>query len=174
MDTNDVNYIFIGFVTRFLPVGLIGLLIAVIFSASMSSTSSELNALASTSVIDIYKRSVHAGGSEQHYLKVSKLMTLLWGVVAIMVAKPRHSPGKFDRGRKCFGIHFLWYHTRCVPRSIFCQIHQGPCRFHCRFDSAGLHYLLLLLYGSRIFVVQFTGPCHHYQHRVIDPMVIQQ
>jgi solute:Na+ symporter, SSS family len=86
MDTNDVNYIFIGFVTRFLPVGLIGLLIAVIFSASMSSTSSELNALASTSVIDIYKRSVHAGGSEQHYLKVSKLMTLLWGVVAIMVA----------------------------------------------------------------------------------------
>lgn len=86
LDTNDVNYIFIGFVTRFLPVGLIGLLIAVIFSASMSSTSSELNALASTSVIDIYKRSVHAGGSEQHYLKVSKLMTLLWGIVAIMVA----------------------------------------------------------------------------------------
>jgi solute:Na+ symporter, SSS family len=86
LDTNDVNYIFIDFVTRFLPVGLVGLLIAVIFSASMSSTSSELNALASTSVIDIYKRSIRINGSEGHYLSVSRAMTLLWGIIAIIVA----------------------------------------------------------------------------------------
>jgi solute:Na+ symporter, SSS family len=86
MDTNDVNYIFIDFITRYLPMGLIGLLIAVIFSASMSSTSSELNALASTSVMDIYKRSIMPGSNEAHYFLASKIGTLFWGIIAIIVA----------------------------------------------------------------------------------------
>ena len=85
-ETNDTNYIFLSFVMRFLPAGLIGLLIAVIFSASMSSTSSELNALASTTVVDIYKRMFRPEGSDQHYLKVSKFATVLWGIYAILVA----------------------------------------------------------------------------------------
>ncbi|HNQ13036.1 MAG TPA: sodium:solute symporter [Bacteroidia bacterium] len=85
-ETNDTNYIFLYYVLNYLPVGLIGLLIAVIFSASMSSTSSELNALASTSVIDIYKRNINSNGSDQHYLMVSKLFTAAWGVFAIVVA----------------------------------------------------------------------------------------
>ena len=85
-ETNDTNYIFLSFVMRFLPAGLIGLLIAVIFSASMSSTSSELNALASTTVVDIYKRMFRPEGSDQHYLKVSKFTTVLWGIYAILVA----------------------------------------------------------------------------------------
>lgn len=85
-ETNDTNYIFLSFVMRFLPAGLIGLLIAVIFSASMSSTSSELNALASTTVVDIYKRMFKKEGSDQHYLNVSRITTVLWGVYAIMVA----------------------------------------------------------------------------------------
>src|SRR5690606_38242830 len=86
LDTNDVNYIFIDFITRYLPIGLIGLLIAVIFSASMSSTSSELNALASTSIMDIYKRSIMPTSSEEHYFLASKIGTLIWGVIAIIVA----------------------------------------------------------------------------------------
>jgi solute:Na+ symporter, SSS family len=85
-DTNDTNYIFLDFVTKYLPHGLIGLLIAVIFSASMSSTSSELNALASTSVIDIYRRSLNKDKSASHYLKSSKYATLIWGILAIGVA----------------------------------------------------------------------------------------
>jgi Na+(H+)/acetate symporter ActP len=82
-DTNDTNYIFLNFVISFLPVGLIGLVLAAILSASMSSTSAELNALASTSVIDIYKRIFRKEGSDRHYLLISKMATIFWGVYAI-------------------------------------------------------------------------------------------
>jgi solute:Na+ symporter, SSS family len=82
-DTNDTNYIFLSFVINFLPVGLIGLVLAAIFSASMSSTSAELNALASTTVIDIYKRVFKRDASDHHYVFVSKISTVLWGIYAI-------------------------------------------------------------------------------------------
>ena len=83
---NDTNYIFLTFVLAFLPAGLIGLVLAAILSASMSSTSAELNALASTTVMDIYKRMIYDKGSEKHYLIVSKLATVFWGGVAIFFA----------------------------------------------------------------------------------------
>lgn len=85
-ETKDADYIFIGFVTKYLPHGLIGLLIAVIFSAAMSSTSSELNALASTTIIDFYKGTFKKEASERHYLIASKLFTVMWGTLAIMFA----------------------------------------------------------------------------------------
>lgn len=85
-DKNDSNYVFLSFVTSFLPVGLIGLLIAIIFLASMGSTASGLNSLASTSVVDIYKRWLKKDGSEKHYLMVSRLSTIFWGVLCIVVA----------------------------------------------------------------------------------------
>ncbi len=82
-DSNDTNYIFLSYVVNFLPIGLVGLVLAAIFSASMSSTSAELNALTSTTVIDIYKRLVAKDESEAHYLKVSKIATVFWGIYAI-------------------------------------------------------------------------------------------
>ncbi len=85
-DGNDTNYIFLSFVLAFLPAGLIGLVLAAILSASMSSTSAELNALASTTVMDIYKRMIYNKGSEKHYLIASKLATVFWGGVAIFFA----------------------------------------------------------------------------------------
>ncbi len=85
-DGNDTNYIFLSFVLAFLPAGLIGLVLAAILSASMSSTSAELNALASTTVMDIYKRMIYDKGSEKHYLIASKLATVFWGGVAIFFA----------------------------------------------------------------------------------------
>ncbi len=85
-ETNDTDYVFISFVMNNLPHGLIGILLAVIFSAAMSSTASELNALASTTTVDLYKRSVKPGQSEQHYLNASRLFTLMWGLIAIMFA----------------------------------------------------------------------------------------
>jgi len=85
-DTNDTNYIFLNFVIHFLPIGLIGLVLASIISASMSSTSAELNALASTTVIDFYKRLIKKDASESHYLKISKLATVFWGIYAIIFA----------------------------------------------------------------------------------------
>ncbi len=85
-ETNDKDYIFMTYVMDFLPVGMIGLLFAVMFSAAMSSTASELNALASTTTIDFYKRSVKKEADETHYLKSSKWFTFLWGVLAIIFA----------------------------------------------------------------------------------------
>jgi solute:Na+ symporter, SSS family len=86
-DTNDTNYIFLDFVMKYLPHGLIGLLIAVIFCASWSSTSSELNALASTTTIDIYKRMFKTSATDKHYVFISRLNTLMWGIFAIAVAQ---------------------------------------------------------------------------------------
>ena len=86
IESNDKDYVFIHFILNNLPRGLIGLLLAVILSAAMSSTASELNALASTTAIDLYKRNVSEEKSEEHYVKASKWFTLLWGILAILVA----------------------------------------------------------------------------------------
>lgn len=86
----DSDYVFLTFILNYLPQGLIGLLIAVIFSAAMSSTSGELNALASTTVIDFYKNLIDKNASENKYVWVSKLMTAAWGMLAICFAFMAH------------------------------------------------------------------------------------
>lgn len=85
-DTNDNNYVFLNFVTHHLPVGLAGMLIAIIFLASMGSMASGLNSLASTTVVDLYKRLVHKDTDRQEYLKVSRWSTFFWGVFCILAA----------------------------------------------------------------------------------------
>ncbi|MDT0678239.1 sodium:solute symporter [Autumnicola musiva] len=85
-ESNDKDYIFIHFILNNLPRGVVGLLLAVILSAAMSSTASELNALASTTAIDLYKRGVKTDKKDQHFLKASKWFTLLWGGIAITFA----------------------------------------------------------------------------------------
>lgn len=85
-ETNDKDYVFIHFILNNLPRGMIGLLLAVILSAAMSSTAAELNALASTTVVDIYKRSWKKEEDDMHYVHASKWFTLLWGILAILVA----------------------------------------------------------------------------------------
>jgi SSS family solute:Na+ symporter len=86
IETNDKDYIFMSFVMANLPIGMIGLLFSVMFSAAMSSTASELSALSTTTTIDVYKRTISKNKSDKHYLKSSKLFTLLWGVIAILFA----------------------------------------------------------------------------------------
>ena len=86
LQTNDKDYVFIHFILTRLPRGIIGLLLAVILAAAMSSTASELNALASTTTIDIYKRNVSQGRSEAHYVSASKWLTFAWGLLAILIA----------------------------------------------------------------------------------------
>ncbi len=86
IETNDKDYVFIHFILTNLPRGLIGLLLAVILSAAMSSTASELNALASTSALDLYKRNVKEEKDEMYYVNATKWFTIAWGVLAILVA----------------------------------------------------------------------------------------
>ena len=83
---DDTNYIFLTFIKRYLPVGLIGLLIGVIFSASMGSTSGEINSLATVSVVDIYGRYVAPNRDDRHYLLASRVLTVFWGAFAVAFA----------------------------------------------------------------------------------------
>jgi SSS family solute:Na+ symporter len=84
--TQDRDYIFLNFVLTNLPHGIIGLLLAVMFSATMSSMAGELNALASTTCVDIYKRSMYARGSPEHYLIASRWFTVSWALLAMVFA----------------------------------------------------------------------------------------
>ena len=85
-DYNDVNYVFPTFITTQLPIGLVGLLIAAIFAAAMSSIAAELNALSAATVIDLYRRHLRPGATDRHYLVMSKLSTAFWGIFATVFA----------------------------------------------------------------------------------------
>ncbi|MBX7065149.1 MAG: sodium:solute symporter [Saprospiraceae bacterium] len=82
----DEDYIFMYYVLNYFPVGVIGLLLAMIFSAAMSSTASEINALATTFIVDIYKRNWVKDATDEHYLKMSKTVTLGWGILLMIFA----------------------------------------------------------------------------------------
>lgn len=87
IDPSDTNYIFLSFVMKYLPVGLVGLIFACIFAASMSSSSGELSSLATVSVVDVYKRHIRKDGSDKHYLTASRISMALWGVYGITFAQ---------------------------------------------------------------------------------------
>ncbi|MEN8249343.1 MAG: sodium:solute symporter [Bacteroidota bacterium] len=82
----DADYVFITFVINYLPHGIIGLLMAVIFSAAMSSTASELSALGSTTTIDFYKRMINPDGGDKQNLFMSRMLTVFWGILALLFA----------------------------------------------------------------------------------------
>ena len=85
-EVNDTNYIFLTFVTTHLPAGIVGLVMAVIFAATMSSISAEINSLATVSVIDIYQRHIKRDAPDRHYLRVSRIATVFWGAYAVFTA----------------------------------------------------------------------------------------
>ena len=84
---SDTNYIFLTFVTQHLPAGLVGLVLAVVFGATMTAISAEMSALATVTIVDIYQRHVRRTGSDRHYLLVSRLATAFWGIYAIVCAQ---------------------------------------------------------------------------------------
>ena len=84
---SDTNYIFLTFVTQHLPAGLVGLVLAVIFGATMSSISAEMNALATVSIVDIYKRHVRTDATDRHYLTPRASATVFWGCYAVVCAQ---------------------------------------------------------------------------------------
>lgn len=83
---NDTNYIFLHFITKYMPVGVVGLLMAAILAAAMSTISAEVNSLATVTVIDVYRR-LYSGASDGHYLWASRLFTLFWGAYAVVIAQ---------------------------------------------------------------------------------------
>jgi Na+/proline symporter len=85
--TSDTNYVFLSFVLSHLPAGLIGLVFAAVFAASMNSTSAELNALASTTVVDVYQRVAGVGVDGRHDVRVSRIATVCWAAFAVAFAE---------------------------------------------------------------------------------------
>jgi len=83
---NDTNYIFLTFVTRYFPIGMVGLVIAAIFAAAMSTISAELNALATTTMVDLYRRHIRKEAPDLHYVRMAKTATVFWGVYAAVFA----------------------------------------------------------------------------------------
>jgi SSS family transporter len=103
---NDTNYIFLTFVTRYLPPGLVGLVLAVILGATTASISSEMNALATVSVIDLYKRLGWTGADERHYLWASRVATLVWGGYAVATAQNVKHMGSLIEAVNILGSFF--------------------------------------------------------------------
>jgi Na+/proline symporter len=140
-DGNDINYIFLSFVLAFLPAGLVGLVLAAILSASMSSTSAELNALASTSVMDIYKRMLKKEGSDRHYLLISKLATMIWGAVAIFFALFANRLGSLVEAVNILGS--LFYGT--ILGIFLCAFYLKNLKGDSVFSAAVVSEIIVLL-----------------------------
>lgn len=156
-DTNDTNYIFLNFVINYLPAGLIGLLIAVIFSASWSSTASELNALASTSIVDIYKRSFNKHASDAHYLQASKIGTVIWGILAIAVAMFANKLGSLIEAVNILGSLFYGTILGIFIVAFFFKKVQGTAVFYAAI-VAELFVISMFIFDSVAFLwLNFLG-----------------
>jgi Na+/proline symporter len=103
---NDTNYIFLTFVTRYFPAGVIGLVIAVILNAAMSSSSGELNSLAAVSVMDLYRRLWRPDETDRHYLIVSRVCTAIWGAWAVIFAQYAKNLGSLVEAVNQVGSYF--------------------------------------------------------------------
>lgn len=103
---NDTNYIFLSFVTKYFPAGVIGLVIAVILNAAMSSSSGELNSLAAVSVMDLYRRLWRPDENDRHYLVVSRIFTAIWGTWAVIFAQYAKNLGSLVEAVNEVGSYF--------------------------------------------------------------------
>ncbi|MCK4761744.1 MAG: sodium:solute symporter [Candidatus Aminicenantes bacterium] len=143
-DANDTNYIFLNFVINFLPIGLVGLVIAAIVAASMSSTSSELNALASTTVVDVYKRLFKTGKSEGHYLRASKVTTVVWGCFAILFAQYANRLGTLVEAVNILGSLFYGTILGIFMTAFFLKKVGGTAVFYAALGAeAGVVYCFI-------------------------------
>ncbi|HUA63852.1 MAG TPA: sodium:solute symporter [Verrucomicrobiae bacterium] len=125
----DTNYIFLSFVTRYLPVGLVGLVIAVIFAATMSASSGEINSLATVTVVDIYRRFWKRGASDHHYVLASRWATLFWGLYAVIFAGYVHRMGALIVAVNRVGSLFYGSLLGCFVLAFFCRRVRGTAAF---------------------------------------------
>jgi SSS family solute:Na+ symporter len=167
----DTNYIFLSFVLKYMPVGLLGLIIAAIVAASMSSTSSELNALASTTVVDIYKRMMKTEASDRHYLTASKLLTVGWGIFAIIFAQYANRLGTLVEAVNILGSLFYGTILGIFLVSFYLKFVRGGAAFYAAILAeigvilcylfTRISYLWYNVVGC-LLVVIFSIPINHF------------
>jgi len=161
-DFHDTNYIFLSFVTRYLPAGLVGLLIAVIFAATMSASSGEINSLATVSVVDLYKRHFRQGQSDHHYLLASRWATLFWGFYAVAFAGWGKKLGSLIVAVNVVGSLFYGSLLGCFvvalgfPRvrgtAVFWGMLAGEAAVFWAFFRTGMSYLWYNALGCAVVV----------------------
>ena len=160
--TSDTNYIFLGFVTKYLPAGIVGLLMAAIFAAAMSTISAEVNSLATVSVIDIYKRHIRREATDSHYLKASRVFTAFWCLYAIVTAQLADDLGALIVTVNELGSYFYggmlgvfalaFYFPRVGAHAAFIAVLAGEAATFAlsRFTDAFLWYNVV---GAAVVVV---------------------
>jgi len=162
-DFDDTNYIFLSFVTRYLPAGLVGLLIAVIFSAAMSSTSGEINSLAAVTVIDIYRRYIHSSGSDHHYLTASRIATVFWGLVAVGFAQYGSTLGALIQAVNIIGSLFYggllgafvlaFFFKGVGGNGAFCGVIAGEAAIFATSAFTHISFLWFNVIGCAVVVI---------------------
>jgi SSS family transporter len=162
---NDTNYIFLSFVTRYLPVGVVGLVIAVIFSAAMSSSSGEINSLATVTVIDVYRRYIRQEATDRHYLIASRAATAFWGIYAIVFASYGPTFGALIEAVNMVGSLFYpamlgvfvlaFFFKRVGANGAFYGVLAGELAVLAVFKFTGIAYLWYNVIGC--FVVILTA-----------------
>jgi len=158
---NDTNYIFPTFVTQHLPIGLIGLIIAAIFAAAMSTIAAELNSLATASVIDIYKRHLNKTADDTHYVTVSKWATLFWGLFACVVATFAANVGSLIEAVNKFGSYFYGSILGVFILALLVKRANGNSAF----------FALIAGMGSVAWVAAFTNTAWLWQN-VVGAVVV--
>jgi SSS family solute:Na+ symporter len=167
---NDTNYVFLSFVTRYLPAGLVGLIIAVIFAAAMSASSGEINSLATVTVIDIYKRHIRKDAADAHYLTVSRLATAFWGVYAMVFAQYGKNLGSLVEAVNLVGSLFYgsllgvfvlaFFFRRVTGTGAFVGMIAGEAAIFAAFFLTGISFLWYNVIGCAVVIV--VGCCFRF------------
>jgi SSS family transporter len=159
---SDTNYIFLSFVTRYLPAGIVGLVIAVIFAATMSASSGEINSLATVSVVDLYRRYFRRDGTDHHYLLASRWATLFWGVYAVAFAGWGKKLGSlivavnvvgslfYGSLLGCFVVAFAF--RRAGGTAVFLGMLAGEAAIFSAFLFTGMSYLWYNVVGCVVVI----------------------
>ena len=157
----DVNYVFPTFITTHMPIGLLGLMIAAIFSAAMSASAGELNSLATATVIDFYRRHFVKEATDRHYLNVSKLATMAWGLLSCVVAIYAANQGSLIEVVNRYGSFFYGSLLGVFILAILTK----------RASAAGAFWGLIA--GMTVvLIVAFTTPVAFLWHNLIGAVVV--
>jgi Na+/proline symporter len=160
---NDANYIFLYFVTHYLPVGVAGLALSVVFGAALTTSSGELNSLATVSVIDIYKRYFNADATDAQYLRVSRIGTVFWGLYAIASAQYAKTLGSLIEVVNMLGSLFYggllgvfvlaFYFPRVRGTAAFWGVLAGEAVIFAFRFATDIAFLWFNVIGSLVVVV---------------------
>ena len=160
---NDTNYVFLSFVTRYLPAGLVGLIIAVIFAAAMSSSSGEINSLATVTVMDLYRRHVRQNAPDHHYLNISRIATAFWGCYAMIFAQFGKNLGSLVEAVNLVGSLFYgsllgvfvlaFFFKRVNGRGAFWGMILGEAAIFSAFLFTNISFLWYNVIGASVVVL---------------------